>query len=59
MPFLRLKLADLQTLYAPSAEGLGGDGGGPDDTADLEVRIRRQFRFLPDPITVKIENVGV
>lgn len=48
MPLLRLKLSDLQALSAPSAEDLGGDGSGPDDTAGLEARIRRQFRFLPD-----------
>jgi hypothetical protein len=31
MPSLRLILADLQTLSAPSAESLGRSGGGPDD----------------------------
>jgi tetratricopeptide (TPR) repeat protein len=55
MPLLRLKLADLQTLSAPATESLGDDCG-PGDAADLEARIRRQFRFLPDPITVKVEG---
>jgi len=55
MPLLRLKLAYLQTLSAPSAESLGTDGA-PGDSANLEARIRRQFRFLPDPITVKVEG---
>jgi hypothetical protein len=48
MPLLRLKLVDLQPLSTPSAESLGREGGGLDDTADLEARIRRQFRFLPE-----------
>ncbi len=55
MPVLRLKLADLQILSASSAESLRTDGV-PGDAADLEARIRRQFRFLPDPITVKVEG---
>jgi len=45
MPVFRLKLSDLQTLSAPLAHGLAVD---PGDTADLEARIRSQFRFLPD-----------
>ena len=52
MPVLRLNLADLQTLSAPSAEGLADPG----NAADLEALIRSQFRFLPDPITVKIDG---
>jgi len=56
MPILRLNLADLQTLSAPSLESLGEDAVNPGDTADLEARIRSQFRFLPDPFTVKIEG---
>lgn len=52
MPILRLKLADLQTLSAPTAEGTEADAG----SADLEARLRRQFSFLPDPITVKVEG---
>lgn len=46
IPLLRLKLTDLQTLSALAAESLGIDGG-PGNAADLEARIRRQFRFLP------------
>jgi len=53
MPVLRLNLSDLQTLSAPSEESLAVN---PGDTADLEARIRSQFRFLPDPITVKIDG---
>jgi Tfp pilus assembly protein PilF len=55
MPVLRLKLADLQTLSAPTAEGAEADAG----SADLETRLRRQFAFLPDPITVKVEGEEV
>ena len=49
MPVLRLNLS------ATSGEGFAG---GPSGTGDLEtrIRIRRQFRFLPDPITVKVEG---
>lgn len=53
MPLLRLKLSVLQTLSGPSSENLSGD---PEDRTDLETRIRNQFRFLPDPITVKVEG---
>ncbi len=52
LPVLRLNLADLQTLSAPTAEGAEADAG----SADLESRLRRQFAFLPDPITVKVEG---
>jgi hypothetical protein len=56
MPVLRLMLSDLQTLSAPPTESLAE---GPGDTADLEARIRSQFRFLPDPISVKVYGVEV
>lgn len=55
MPVLRLKLADLQTLSDPSAEGAQADAG----SADLETRLRRQFAFLPDPITVTVDGEKV
>lgn len=58
MPLLRLKLSDLQTLSGPSYEPHASNaiGAGTPTDDELETRIRRQFGFLPDPITVKIEG---
>jgi len=44
MPMLRLKLSDLQTLSAPTAESLASGHGDPASVADLETRIRNQSR---------------
>lgn len=43
MSIFSLKPSDLQTLSAPTSES-------------LVARIRRQFRFLPDPIMVTVDG---
>jgi len=43
MPILRLKLSDLATLSDSASESLTGSVG------DLEVQVRKQFTFLPNP----------
>lgn len=53
MPILRLKLSDLATLSDSASEGLAGSAG------ELEVQVRKQFTFLPDPITVTVDGEEV